>query len=169
MNMRKQGLVWVVVLLGLACAGSEVAEAPYPELRLAPGVTSVKNLAFSVAYGKESPKPCQRIIAYAYGSEGTRQEVWKIHARGSQRCPERFGWGQDMGAAWEVLTAPASPVLEPNHLYSLRIYLEGGGGRDFDFCIFQDGSVFVDYFGSFNESGPESTSRRNQIKRCQEE
>jgi hypothetical protein len=124
------------------------------------------NLAFSIVYeNAEESFRCQRISAFSYEADGTRRYDWKAHAPNAVRCPELFKWWQDLGEGWEQLTA--GMPLEPNRLYTLRMYLENGQGGDAEFCIFKDGSVQFDYYGLFLDD--DGFFKEMRIKACKEE
>jgi len=116
------------------------------DLKLAPGVTHVDELAFSVSY-PNNPKPvlCRTIEAYSatFGAGSFRQE-WEARAPKPLPCPNPLKWGQDLGEGWEVLTA-AKP-LERNRQYKLTLYADTGKDEWLQFCVFQSGDVIVNYY-----------------------
>jgi len=116
------------------------------DLELVPGVTHVDELAFSVSY-PNNPQPvlCRAIEAYsaAFEAESLRQE-WKARASKPLPCPNPLKWGQDLGKGWEVLTA-AKP-LERNRRYELILYSDKGEKEWLYFCVFQEGSIVVNYY-----------------------
>jgi len=159
-----RSLLLVVGFLSSAymCASTGPPE-PF-EVRLAPGVTQMEELAFSVSYpGKSSPVMCRELEAYSgiFVDEPLREE-WKARAPKALPCPNPLKWGQDLGEGWEVFIA-AKPV-EQNRSYRLRLSAEGGGKGAVDFCIFRNGDMVVD-----DNAASESTSRREEMVRCRNE
>jgi len=150
-------LLWVVVFF-IACS------LPAFDLKLAPHVTHVEELAFSVSYPSD-PKPvlCRTLQASseAWGAE-LHQKEWEARAPKPVPCPNPLKWGQDLGAGWELVTA-AKP-LERNRRYELMLHSDKGRREWLQFCVFQNGSVIVNYY-AYQTTEPE----KERMAQCMKE
>ena len=144
----KKGLL-LGILLSFGCPDETYYGMRHPRAVLAPGVTHADNLRFATTcevIGIYEPLPCNGIKAYSHDEDGTLREEWEVQTTNKPLpCPDVFTWGQDFGAAWEVLRTPLP--LERNRLYTLSTLSSYDlRERGLHFYIFDDGSIEASYF-----------------------
>jgi len=136
-----QRLWWIAVFFSLGCSPAPI------EIRLAPGVTNVDSLVFSIALG-DYDVSCRAIAAASCAADGSHEMEscrtdWKVQASEPLPCPKTFKWGENLGEGWEVLTAPLP--LERNRSYLLVLTTISENAYEhtanLELCIFSNGEV----------------------------